>query len=740
MYFCIEIYGLVQGVGFRPFIYNLALKHSLKGYVTNNGDGVYIELNTTYKKLYKFMEQIQLKKPPLSKIEYYSITSKDDIKKFKNFTIKESEESFSISTMIPSDIAMCKECEIELNDKNNRRYQYPFITCTNCGPRYSIIKNLPYDRCNTSMDKFKMCDKCKVEYTNPKDRRYHAQPIGCFDCGLELSLYDKEKNKLEINSKNYIDDIVTHIKSGKIVAIKGIGGYHIFCDASNDKSIKLLRERKNRPSKPFAIMAKNLTMAKNIVTLNTKEEELLSSPKRPIVLAKQKDKNNISNLIAPNINQLGILLPYTPIHTLILDKLNKPVVATSANISGEPLCKTFDEIMNISHIWDYCLDNNRDIINSCDDSIAFVEENTTFMLRVARGYTPNYLKLPKNTDKKILCLGANQKSTISIVIKDKVILSPYIADLNSLETINRFKAQIDRFKKIYNFEPEIIVCDKHPSYESTKYAKELTKQNPNIKLIQVQHHYAHILATMGINNIRSKVLGVSFDGTGYGDDNNLWGGEFLICDYKGYKRVNHFNYFKLLGGTLAIKEPRRVALSFLFDIYGKDTLDMNNNTINSFSKGELKTFYTLWEKNINSPLTSSCGRLFDLVASLLNIVQISSYEGESGLLLESYYDSSITDYFEFDINNKIIDFKYIVIQILKEQNHFIAVSKFFNTLVEIIYEMGKKYKLPIVLGGGVFQNRVIIKLLIEKIPNIILPKEFISNDSSIAYGQAIASI
>jgi len=740
MLFGINIYGLVQGLGFRPFIYNLALKHFLKGYVSNNGEGVYIELNTTYKKLYKFMEQIQLKKPPLSKIEYFSITLKNDIKKFENFTIKESQESFSISTMIPSDIAMCKKCEIELNDKNNRRYQYPFITCTNCGPRYSIIKNLPYDRCNTSMDKFKMCDKCKKEYTNPKDRRYHAQPIGCFDCGVELSIYDKGKNKLEINSKNYIDDIVTHIESGKIVAIKGIGGYHLVCDATNTKTVDLLRERKYRPYKPFAVMVKNIVMAKTIVTLNDKEKELLSSHKRPIVLCQQTTKSNISDLIAPNINQLGVLLPYTPIHTLILNKLNNPIVATSANISGEPLCKTFDEIMNLSHIWDYCLDNNRDIINSCDDSIAFVENDKTFMLRIARGYSPNYLKLPKNTNKKILCLGANQKSTIGIVIKDKMILSPYIADLNSLETINRFKSQIDTFKKTYNFEPEIVVCDKHPSYESTKYAIELKKQNPNLELIQVQHHYAHILATMAINNISSKVLGVSFDGTGYGDDNNLWGGEFLICNNNSYKRVAHFNYFKLLGGTLAIKEPRRVALSFLFDIYGKDALNISNKTINSFSKEELKILYTLWEKNINSPLTSSCGRLFDVVASLLNIVQVSSYEGESGLLLESYYDSSITDYFQFDINNKIIDFKCIVIQILKEKNHFIAISKFFNTLVQIIYEMGEKYKLPIVLGGGVFQNRVLIRLLIEKIPNIILPKEFISNDSAIAYGQAIAVV
>ena len=740
MLFGIDIYGVVQGVGFRPFIYNLALKQTLKGYVTNNGDGVHIELNTTYKKLYKFMEQIQLKKPPLSQIEYFSITLKNNTKSFDNFIIKKSENSSFISTHIPSDIAMCKECESELNDKTNRRYQYPFITCTNCGPRYSIIQNLPYDRKNTSMDKFKMCDKCKQEYTNPKDRRYHAQPIGCFECGVELSIYDNKLNKIEDNSKNHIDNIVNHIKNGKIVAIKGIGGYHLVCDATDTKAVHLLRERKYRPSKPLAVMVKDIAMAKTIVTLNEKEKELLSSYNRPIVLCQQTTKNNISDLIAPNINQLGILLPYTPIHTLILDKLNSPIVVTSANISGEPISKRYDEIINLSHIWDYCLDNDRDIVNSCDDSIAFVENNKTFMLRIARGYSPKYLKLPKSTNKKILCLGANQKSTTGIIIKDKMILSPYIGDLNSIASINNFKSHINRLKRIYNFEPDMIVCDKHPSYESTKYAIELKKQNPNIELIQIQHHYAHILATMAINNITSKVLGVSFDGTGYGDDNNLWGGEFLVCDNNTYKRVVHFKYFKLLGGTIAIKEPRRVALSFLFDIYGKDTLDMSNNTIDSFSLTELKTLYTLWEKNINSPLTSSCGRLFDAVASLLNIVQISSYEGESGLLMESLYDSTITEYFEFDVKNDEINFSAIITQILNEKNNTIAISKFFNTLVQIIYEIGEKYKLPIVLGGGVFQNRVLLRLLIQKIPNIILPKEFIANDSAIAYGQAIAVV
>ena len=435
---------------------------------------------------------------------------------------------------------------------------------------------------------------------------------------------------------------------------------------------------------------------------------------------------------------MGIFLPYTPLHHLILEKLNFPLVATSANISGEPLCTTYDEIIKLTHIWDYCLDHDRDIVNSCDDSVIFEQNNDIFMLRMARGYSPTYLKLPHKIDKRILCLGANQKSTVAICIENKVILSPYIGDLDGLQNIKYFKSHINTLKRIYNFKPNIIVCDKHPAYESTKYAKELKAQNANLQLIQVQHHYAHILATMGINNIYTKVLGVSFDGTGYGDDGSLWGGEFVVCDKSSYKRVVHFKYFKLLGGDIAIKEPRRIALSFLFDIYGKKVLKMDNHTISSFSSYELKTLYAVWKKNLNTPLSSSCGRLFDCIASMLNIIQISSYEGESGLLLENLYDENITDYFEFTIKDNEIDFSKIVIQILEEKEKNIAISKFFNTIIEIIHMMYKKYNLPLVLSGGVFQNRLLLKLIIQKIPNAILPKNFVSNDSAIAYGQAIA--
>jgi hydrogenase maturation protein HypF len=735
MTYSIEIRGLVQGVGFRPFISNLALSLGLNGNVSNNGYGVLILIECSTKELDEFVALIKDNKPQLSKIESMNINQIKALK-FSDFKIKKSECSLKPSFEIPSDASMCKECQDELQDIKNRRYGYPFISCSSCGPRFSIIENMPYDRKNTSMKKFNMCEKCQDEYDNPQNRRYYAQTISCFECGPKLFLFNNDSNKLDF--ENIIDEVATLIGDGKIVAIKGIGGYHLVCDASNEKTVKLLRERKRRPSKPFAVMVKDIETSKKIAYIKKEEELLLHSSKSPIVLLPINKSGLICDLVAPNIKQIGVFLAYTPLHLMICERLNIPLIATSANISGEPLCKTHDEIMTLSTIWDYCLDNDRDIVNSCDDSVAFVENKKTFMLRIAKGYSPTYLKLPKAMDKKVLALGANQKSTVAICKDDKVVLSPYIGDLDSLASLEHFKFNIKRLEKIYDFEPEIVLCDKHPNYESTKFAFELKSKNDKIKLIQIQHHYAHVLAIMGVNKINTKVLGVSFDGTGYGDDGNLWGGEFLICGSDGYERVGHFKYFKLLGGDRAIKEPRRVSLSLLFELYGEDVLKLNNHTTASFTKSELNIFYKIWKDDLNSPLSSSCGRIFDAVASLLGLIQVCSYEGESGLLLESLYNENVFDSYDFNTNDVELDFSIVFKQIIEEKNTMLAVSKFFNTLVEIIYEMSKKYNLPLVLSGGVFQNRVLLRLIMKKIPDVVLPEDFISNDSSIAYGQIMA--
>jgi hydrogenase maturation protein HypF len=712
----IIIKGVVQGVGFRPFIYKLATSFNLKGEVYNDSSGVVIKIRATVRELGRFLSSIKEDAPPLAKIESLSYKEIDDFK-VDEFKILSSKAQDQKSTLLPPDLSICKECQRELFDKSDRRYLHPFITCTNCGVRYSIIKTLPYDRENTSMSSFKMCKECEAEYNDPNSRRYHAQPIGCHKCGASLT--------------KSIDEIISSIKDSKIVAIKGVGGYHLVCDAQNDKAIKTLRERKNRPKKPFALMVKDMNMAKEFAYISDKEELVLSSNKRAIVLL--RSKNILSPLIAPNISKIGLMLPYTPLHLLLLEKLNSPIIATSANLSDEPIAKDSDEIKRLDHIYDMLLDHDREIVNSCDDSVVMVVDDKEIVLRRARGYAPSSIKLPFKLQNRVLALGADQKNTVAIGFDDNVILSPHVGDLKSISSLNHYKTHIKTLKRVYDFTPDIVVCDKHPNYQSSNFAKENFKD-----LKTIQHHYAHILSTMAQNGINSKVLGVAFDGTGYGDDGTLWGGEFLVCNYDGYERVAHLKSFKLLGGERAIREPRRVALSLLFDIYKMDALSLDNPTIKSFSKAELETLYIAWNRSINAPLSSSMGRLFDAISSLLGIVQVMSFEAESGMLMEEYYDESIKDSYEFVVDDKVIDFLPMLKQLLNESDIKVAVSKFFNTIVEMIVTIKKEYDLPLVLGGGVFQNRVLLDLILKTYPEVIIPKDLPPNDGGLSLGQIVA--
>jgi len=729
------IKGTVQGVGFRPFIFKLAKDFNLSGYVLNSGSGVEVVINCKKDCIDIFTEKIEQNKPPLSKIDSISVNQIDK-QNFTNFTIKNSTNKSDLVANIPPDISICKECEAELFDPNNRRYLYPFITCTNCGVRYSIIYNLPYDRKNTSMKFFKMCKACKEEFTNPLNRRYHAQPIGCFECGPKLELYDN-LGKILLNST--IKDIVELILQGNILAIKGVGGYHLICDATNKEAIDRLRERKRRPSKPFAVMVKDITTAKNIAHINKKEEELLSSKERPIVICKLKDNTLLAKQnISPNISKIGLFLPYTPLHILILNELNRPIVATSANLSDEPIATNFKTISKLSSIYDYLLDHNREIVNGCDDSVLMVVKDRVMTIRRARGYTPCEIELPFNLNTPTLALGANQKSTIAIGFANKAILSPHIGDLNSISSIEYYKKNIDNLTRIYNFKPKLVAFDLHPNYESTHYAKTLLAKSNSLKSKRVQHHFAHILGVMAEYKIDSKVLGVAFDGTGLGDDGKLWGGEFLECSYSGYKRVAHFKYFKLLGGERAIKEPRRVALSLLFEIYGKEAIGLDNSCVKSFTKKELNNLYKMWKKGLNAPLSSSVGRLFDAVASIVNICQIMSFEGESGMLLEELYSKEINKIYPYTIKNREIDILPMVKEIIKEPKKEVAVTAFFNTLVDIIATIYKDYNLPLILSGGVFQNKVLVELILNKLPNAILPKNLPPNDGGIALGEIVS--
>ena len=727
----ILIKGIVQGVGFRPFVFQLASKQGLVGEVLNSSLGVEITINATKEQLNIFLKKLKSQAPALAQIDSIEV-KKIAFKNFSGFKIVQTKENSLKIALLPPDISICKKCEKELFDKNNRRYLYPFITCTNCGVRYSIIEKLPYDRKNTSMRFFKMCEKCKKEYNNPLDRRYHAQPIGCWECGPTLELIIKNEES-RVNGLEAIEKTVELLKDGAILAIKGVGGYHLVCDATNEEAIKKLRKRKKRPSKPFAVMVKDIKTAKELAIVSKKEEELLTSKERPIVLCISKKSQRVAlDLIAPNISKIGLFLPYTPLHLLILKKLNRPIVATSANISDEPICTDIESLEKLQNVYDAILEHNRKIVNGCDDSVVAVVKNKIITIRRARGFTPISIKLPFNIEQNTLATGANQKSTIAIAFENEAILSPHIGDLNTISSIEYYKKNINTFFRIYDFKPKVIAHDLHPNYESTKIAKEFK----GVKLKGVQHHFAHILSVMAEHSIKNKVLGVAFDGTGFGSDGKLWGGEFLICDYKGFTRVAHFKYFKLLGGEKAIKEPRRIALSLLFECFGKEALDLNLPTIKAFSQSELKALFIAWQKGLNAPLSSSAGRLFDAAASLIGINQVISYEGESGLMLEELYDKNIKETYPFKIKDGIIDFCPLIKEMIKENDKNKAVSKFFNTLIEIIAAIYKNYSnLPLVASGGVFQNRVLLELLLERFPNIYLPSKIPPNDGGIALGQ-----
>ncbi len=745
-----NIEGIVQGVGFRPFIYKIALKNNLAGFVNNSSEGVHIEIEGSRDNCENFFKDFHSCLPPLAKIDKIT-KNKIDIKNSKKFIIIQSETSDINFASVSPDIAICNDCLRELKDKNNRRFNYYLINCTNCGPRYTIIDKVPYDRINTSMNKFKMCIECEKEYTNPLDRRYHAQPISCHECGPSVKFYKTHNEDFLAKDDEAIKLCAKSIKNGNIVAVKGLGGFHLMCDATNIKTIKKLRIRKNRPTKPFAVMFEKIEDIKNFATLSKKEEELILSKEKPIVIVNKKksNKNRKKELfVAPFIDRIGVFLPYTPLHYLLFEYLDCPIIATSANLSDEPIIRSKKDLCHkLSYVVDYVLDFNRDIVNACDDSVVQAIGDKKETLRLSRGYAPKYIKLPFKLKNKILCVGANQKNIITLCFEDILVISPHIGDLNSIEAMEYFERTIETFKRFYNFEPDCIVCDKHPRYETLKWAEKSKIKNDKIKIFKVQHHYAHILSCMAEFNIKKKVLGFSFDGTGYGDDGNIWGGEVFECDENSYKRAYQFKYIKFLSGEKAIKEPKRIALSRLFEKYSlHEILLFDIPLVESFSVLEIKNLYKIWQQTTLK--TSSIGRLFDAIASLSDILQVSNYEGESGLIIESYYDEKITDSFSFKIEDNIIDITNLEeksIEIMEKNKNLnkkktLISSMFINTLVNIIIEIASKYDLDIVLSGGVFQNKTLLLKCIEKLKkqnkNIYFQQNTPVNDGGISLGQA----
>lgn len=755
----IKIKGIVQGVGFRPFIYKLAQDLNLKGWVKNTGEGVIIEVECIAEELIIFTEKIKQEKPLPSDI--YSLEIKQlSYLNYQEFTIKKSDSINSIkkTAVVLPDLNICSDCLAEIVNKKNRRYRYPFINCTNCGPRYSIIKNLPYDRISTTMKKFVMCKECEKEYHNPLNRRFHAQPNACEKCGPHLELWNKKGNCLEKYDQGLLTTVEL-IKSGKIIAIKGLGGFHLIVDAQNKSAIKKLRLLKNRPHKPFALMYPNLEQIKRDCFVSNIEENILLSPASPIVLLKRiNSKNNsfICEEVTPQNPYLGIMLPYTPLHHLLLKELNFPVIATSGNLKNEPICiDELEALTRLNTIADYFLIHNRPIFRPVDDSIVRVINNEIMILRRARGYAPLPLNLPnfnQYDSSNILALGGHLKNTISITFNKQIFLSQHLGNLETPESLNTYEKTINNLSNIYDFKPDLIACDAHPDYYSTKYAETLSNsKNQQIPIIKVQHHLAHIFSTIAEHNVQFPLLGIAWDGTGYGLDNTIWGGEFFLITNNNIQRIASFLPFLLLGGNQAIIEPKRIALALLLQVFNNlENIPKKLDLIESFSAQELTIFNTMLSKQINSPFTSSVGRLFDGVSALLNIIKKVSFEGQAAMELEFIINDLITTesypfHWEYKPNCcSYIDWKPIVKNIVEDyltgKSLSLISAKFHQTLVNIIVHIAQKIKVKnVVLSGGCFQN----KYLLENSLNSLKKAKFTPywnqkipiNDGGLAIGQ-----
>lgn len=737
----IKIKGIVQGVGFRPFVYNLALKLGLNGFVNNDESGVTVVLQGDEKCIKTFITTLKTTPPPLAKIEELTTQKQALNELFDSFSIVQTKVSNTKTSLVSPDIAVCEDCIDDILNPNNFRYNYALTNCTNCGPRYTIIKTVPYDRIHTTMSSFTLCPTCQKEYDDPTNRRYHAQPICCAACGPKVTLYDRDNHAIK-EATQALQEVAIKIKQGEIIAIKSLGGFHLVCDATSNYAVNKLRQRKNRPSKPFAVLFKNLEQIKKVASLSFSEEKLIMSKEKPIVLVKKNETSNLSQSIAPKIDRLGVFLPFTPLHILLFTYLDTPLIATSANLSDEPIIIKKDELYRkLGFVFDYVLDYNRPIMNACDDSVVQVVNDQLFILRKARGYAPDFLKLKNATTKNILALGANQKNTLALCFDNTVITSPHIGDLNSIEAMQFFENTLETFKRFYNFTPKLIVCDKHPNYETTKWAKQ-----QSVPIVQIQHHYAHVLSCMAQYQLEQKVLAFAFDGTGYGDDGNIWGGEVFIASQKEYVRIKHFEYFKLLGGEMAIKQIKRVGLSLLFENYTlEELLTLNNPCLNAFSHKEVELLHTVWSKGLNAPLTSSVGRLFDAVCSLAGIEHNVSYEGESGLLIEQAYDKIIQESYSYEINENTIVIHQAIRQMAHDKDATKICTKFINMLVEIIVEISNANShLPVVLTGGVFQNKTLLELACKRLDALnrkyYYSKDVPLNDAGIALGQIYSQL
>lgn len=743
----IHITGVVQGVGFRPYVCLLAERLALTGWVCNTSSGVDIEIDGTGAALDAFIEDLRRGGPPRAAIESFD-AEKTSARGFTDFRIRESRSEEGAFQSISPDISICDDCLAEMLDPGDRRYRYPFINCTNCGPRFTIITDIPYDRPNTTMASFEMCEDCTAEYSDPGDRRFHAQPVACPACGPRIWL--EENGEITERGEAALSVVRRMLSEGKIAAVKGLGGFHLACDATSSPTVSKLRERKAREEKPFALMAYDIRTVERYAVVTEADRTLLYSPERPIVLLNKKENSPVSPEVAPGVGRLGFMLPYTPLHYLLLEPgpgFPEVLVMTSGNLSEEPIAYLDDDARRrLTEFADVLLFHDRPVHMRCDDPVVSHFRGDVYFFRRSRGYSPFPILLPFESPHS-LAVGGEFKNSFCMARENRAFVSHYIGEMDCLEAYRSFEEGVEHYQRLFRIEPEILACDLHPDYQATRYAQKRAARE-GLEVFGVQHHHAHIASCMADNELsgESRVIGVSFDGTGYGTDGAIWGGEFLIADYDGFIRAAHLLYCPLPGGDAAIRNPYRTALSWLRRAGLEWTDDLA--PVHLAGGEELKVLEQQLEKELNTPPTSSMGRLFDAVASIAGIRHRIAYEAQAACELEAIASSS-SEAYSFGFDGKVIDPCPLISALVSDVRDGIPTSeisaRFHNGTAEMVGRVCSHIRNDngidmVALSGGVWQNLLLLNKVVSILENegftVYAHRRVPANDGGLALGQA----
>ena len=743
--------GIVQGVGFRPFVYRLAKRFRLSGHVVNTAEGVDLEVEGAGLDIDRFFTSIREEPPPLAHIA--SVERIDGLAPTgeAQFEIRKSRGGDTRSTLISPDVSVCEDCIRELMDPGDRRFRYPFINCTNCGPRYTIIRDIPYDRPVTTMSRFPMCSACREEYEDPEDRRFHAQPLACWDCGPRLTLHGADGEP--IPCEDPLTETIRRLRDGEILAIKGLGGFHLAVDAARHEAVVRLRRRKHREEKPFALMVRDIRAAEDLAEIAPDEIRVLESIQRPIVLLKKREGHGLSPQVAPRNRFFGIMLPYTPLHHLLLQEGGfRALVMTSGNLSEEPITidnlEAFERLRGVA---DAFLVHNRDIYLRTDDSIVRVVEKRCRQVRRSRGYVPVPVFLRETAERlpQVLALGAELKNTVCLIKENRAFVSQHVGDMENLETLDFFRLTIDHLKRILEIEPEVLACDLHPDYLSTRFASE-----QDLPVITVQHHHAHIVSVLAENGAQGPVIGIALDGTGLGDDGAIWGGEVLVADPAGYRREARLQYARMPGGDQAARFPWRMALSYLHRTYGEALLELPIPFVRDLDRSEAGILMRMAARGIHSPMTSSCGRLFDAVAALLGLRRENRYEGQAPVELEMAQAPKENGSYPWDEEDRngvrVLETDPLIRAVVEDLAKGVSPgrisARFHNTLVRMFRSACVRVREATgineaALSGGAFQNVTLLTGLTRELRKqgfIVYTHALVpSNDGGISLGQAV---